>query len=65
MQIKVNGKELEVAAVTLAALLAELDYEGQTVATAVNQSFVRAIDRKDVTLTAGDAVEILVPKQGG
>jgi sulfur carrier protein len=65
MQIRVNGKELDVAATTLAALLAELDYEGRTVATAVNQAFVRATDRAETRLAAGDAVEILVPKQGG
>jgi sulfur carrier protein len=65
MQIRVNGEERDVAATTLAALLAELDYEGVTVATAVNQTFVRAVDRKKTELTAGDAVEILVPKQGG
>jgi sulfur carrier protein len=65
MQIRVNGKELDVAATTLAALLAELDYEGRTVATAVNQAFVRVTDRAETRIEAGDAVEILVPKQGG
>ncbi|MGO9006357.1 MAG: sulfur carrier protein ThiS [Beijerinckiaceae bacterium] len=60
-----NGQKIDVAAATLAALLAELEYEGQTVATAVNQTFVRAVDRKDTKLETGDAVEILVPKQGG
>ncbi len=65
MQIRVNGKELDVAATTLAALLAELDYEGRTVATGVNQAFVRATDRAATRLAVGDAVEILVPKQGG
>ena len=65
MQIRVNGEALDVAATTLAALLAELDYEGMTVATAVNQNFVRAEDRKETKLAPGDAVEILVPKQGG
>jgi sulfur carrier protein len=65
MQIRVNGEEREIAATTLADLLAELDYEGLTVATAVNQTFVRAVDRQETPLAAGDAVEILVPKQGG
>jgi sulfur carrier protein len=65
MRIRVNGEVRDVAATTLAALLTELDYEGQTVATAVNQSFVRAVDRDETRLAAGDAVEILVPKQGG
>jgi sulfur carrier protein len=65
MQIHVNGKALDVAATTLEALLAELEYEGRTVATAVNQTFVRIADRNETELKAGDAVEILVPKQGG
>ncbi len=65
MQIRVNGKELEVAATTLAALLDELDYQDRVVATALNQNFVRAVDRGETMLEAGDAVEILTPKQGG
>jgi len=65
MQIRVNGKELEVTAATLAALLSELDYEDATVATALNQNFVRKADRMATPLNEGDAVEILVPKQGG
>jgi sulfur carrier protein len=65
MQIRVNGKELEVAATTLAALLDELDYEDAMVATALNQNFVRKVDRMTTPLKNGDAVEVLVPKQGG
>jgi sulfur carrier protein len=65
MRIHVNGKALDVAATTLEALLAELEYEGRTVATAVNQTFVRIADRTQTALRAGDTVEILVPKQGG
>lgn len=65
MQIRVNGKELEVAATTLAALLSELEYEDAMVATALNQNFVRKVDRVTTLLQEGDAVEVLVPKQGG
>ena len=65
MQIRVNGKELEVGAATLAALLDELEYRDMVVATALNQTFVRAADRRDTPLKSGDAVEILTPKQGG
>ncbi|WP_158807297.1 sulfur carrier protein ThiS [Beijerinckia sp. L45] len=65
MQISVNGKAHEVQAATLATLLAELDYGDATVATALNQAFVRATDRKTTALKDGDAVEILVPRQGG
>ena len=65
MQISVNGKPHEVAAATLAALLRELDYGDKTVATALNQAFVRAVDRPTTPLSDGDVVEILVPRQGG
>jgi sulfur carrier protein len=65
MQIRVNGKELEVGSTTLSALLDELEYQDMVVATALNQTFVRAIDRGETRLNAGDAVEILTPKQGG
>ncbi len=65
MLIKVNGDLLEVEATTLAALLIELDYVDATVGTAVNQIFVRAVDRDVVALSGGDAVEILTPRQGG
>ncbi|WP_297295035.1 sulfur carrier protein ThiS [uncultured Methylovirgula sp.] len=65
MQIRVNGKAHEVAATTLAALLAELDYQDKLVATAVNQTFIRVADRPSTPLSPGDAVEILVPRQGG
>ena len=65
MQIRVNGKELEVSSTTLASLLDELEYQDRVVATALNQNFVRAIDRCDTPLKPGDAVEILTPKQGG
>jgi sulfur carrier protein len=65
MNIRVNGKELEVRAATLAALLEELDYGDKTVATALNQAFVRKTARAEATLRDGDAVEILEPRQGG
>jgi sulfur carrier protein len=45
--------------------LRELDYEGATVATAVNQAFVRKTERNATALKEGDTVEILVPRQGG
>jgi sulfur carrier protein len=65
MQIRINGEAREVEATTLAALIAELDYGDIPVATALNQAFVRAPDRATTSLRMGDAVEILVPKQGG
>jgi sulfur carrier protein len=65
MQISVNGKPCEVRAETLAALLAELEYEDAVVATARNRDFVRRKDRAQTVITEGDEIEILVPKQGG
>ncbi len=65
MRIIVNGTSREVAAATLAALLDELDYADVTVATALNQAFVRATDRRATGLREGDAVEIVSPRQGG
>jgi sulfur carrier protein len=65
MHIHVNGKPLEVAAATLGALLRELDYDDGAIATALNQDFVRKTDRGKTPLKEGDAVEILVPRQGG
>ncbi len=65
MRIIVNGTSREVAAATLAALLDELDYADVTVATALNQAFVRVTDRRATGLREGDAVEIVSPRQGG
>lgn len=65
MQIEVNGKRLEVAADTLAALLRELDYDDHHVGTALNQNFVRRMDRSETRLKEGDRIEIVSPRQGG
>lgn len=65
MNIRVNGIECDVKAVDLDSLLAELDYADQTVATALNHTFVRKKDRAQVRLSEGDEVEILTPRQGG
>jgi sulfur carrier protein len=65
MKITVNGEPINVSSDNLAALLAELEFEQELVATAVNQSFVRAKDRAATVLQAGDQVEILTPRQGG
>jgi sulfur carrier protein len=64
-RIKVNGQWLDVAAATLADLLAELDYADKVVATARNQQFIRATARGETPIIAADQIEILVPMQGG
>jgi sulfur carrier protein len=65
MKIVVNGETRDVRAPDLAALLAELDFTSELVATAVNENFVRAKDRPGQALAEGDRVEIVTPRQGG
>jgi sulfur carrier protein len=65
MRIRVNGQTLEVEAPTLERLLDELGYGEKTVATAINQEFVRNKDRSETLLVEDDAVEIVTPRQGG
>ena len=65
MKIEVNGKPVDVRATNLAALLEELEYGDQKVATALNRQFVRAPDRAVTPLKPGDAVEVVMPRQGG
>ena len=60
-----NGMPQDVQASDLARLLVELEYEDAVVATALNQTFVRAKDRAATSLKEGDEVEILTPRQGG
>lgn len=65
MKLIVNGETREVAADTLAALLAELEYEGNWLATAINGEVVPARQRPASRLAEGDRVEILSPMKGG
>jgi sulfur carrier protein len=65
MRITVNGHEMQTGAATLAAVLAELEMEGATVATALNGTFVPARRRSEQPVEAGDAIEIVAPRQGG
>ena len=50
---------------TLDALLDELNYEHDFLATAVNSELVQAEARSGYKLAEGDRVEILSPMQGG
>lgn len=66
MKLTINGEILEAAtATTLAALIADLDYEGDWLATAVNGELVPQAERSEHRLTDGDRIEILSPMQGG
>lgn len=65
MKIIVNGEALEAQSETLAELLAELGYENDWIATAVNGELVAGDRREATTLADGDRVEVLSPRQGG
>jgi sulfur carrier protein len=65
MKLIVNGETLEAQSSNLAALLAELGYEGTWIATAVNGEVVVSRERQETTLADGDRVEVLTPRQGG
>lgn len=65
LSLVVNGEAREVAASTLADAIDVLGYAGLRVATAVNGTFVPQRDRTSTTLSAGDQIEIVAPRQGG
>lgn len=65
MKIVVNGEPLDISADNLAALLSELDYGPEKVATALNGDFIRAKQRAETRLGPDDRVEIVTPRQGG
>ncbi len=67
MRLRINGVEAEVAATTLAQLLAARGVDPKTrfLAVAVNGAVVRRAEWPGTVLSAGDAVEIVRPLQGG
>jgi sulfur carrier protein len=65
MKLVVNGEDRDIEAATLAAALAALEFEGATVATALNGAFVPKRARETTTVREGDRIEILAPRQGG
>ncbi|TAL73474.1 MAG: sulfur carrier protein ThiS [Rhodanobacter sp.] len=65
MELFLNGEPRQTRAADLAALLTELGYAEQGVATAVNGRFVPRPERAAVCLAPRDRVEILAPMQGG
>lgn len=65
MKLTVNGEACEVTATTLSQLLAELEFEGDWFATALNSEVVPARERDHCRLTEGDRIEILTPMKGG
>jgi sulfur carrier protein len=67
IHLKINGKEAEFAATTIAELLAEqgIDPKARFLAVAINGAVVRRAEWPAAALTAGDTVEIVRPFQGG
>ena len=66
-RLKINGVDEEVAATTVAQLLAArgIDPAARFLAVAVNGAVVRRANWSEAALAAGDAVEIVRPLQGG
>ena len=66
-RLKINGVDEEVAATTIAQLLAArgIDPTARFLAGAVNGAVVRRATWEEAALNAGDAVEIVRPLQGG
>ena len=65
MKITVNGTSVETVGSTLADLLIELGKGDAKIATAVNEVFVPVAARASHSLSDGDRVEIVAPRQGG
>ncbi|KAF0675155.1 sulfur carrier protein ThiS [Profundibacterium mesophilum] len=65
MKITVNGAPAELGASRLDAALVELGYGEAKIATALNERFVPATARPQTTLSEGDRLEIVSPRQGG
>lgn len=66
MQIVVNGSSRQVpAALTVAALLAELAVEPRYVAVEVNQELVPRARHRDWKLAEGDQLEVVTLVGGG
>ena len=65
MLVLINGEQREVAAVSVDALLSELDYEGTHFAIALNYDVVPKSRWAETSLKAGDEIEIITPRQGG
>ncbi|HZK88554.1 MAG TPA: sulfur carrier protein ThiS [Stellaceae bacterium] len=66
-RVKINGVDEEVAATTVAQLLAGrgIDPGARFLAVAINGAVVRRAAWDALELSAGDAVEIVRPLQGG
>jgi sulfur carrier protein len=65
MHIELNGRLVQTATNTLAALLVEQGMDGGMFATAMDGYFVPRSQREATALRDGAKVEVLAPMQGG
>ncbi len=65
MRVIVNGEQREIASSRVDALLSELEYEGTHFAVALNYDVLPRSRWAETPLQAGDAIEIITPRQGG
>lgn len=63
--LTINGEARQVNAVSVAALLAALDYDGEFIAVAVNHNVIPRARWGEDLLREGDDIEIVSPRQGG
>jgi sulfur carrier protein len=66
-RLRINGEDAEVAAATVAELLAArgIDAKARFLAVAVNGAVVRRTEWPSQPLSPGDQIEIVRPLQGG
>ena len=65
MKILINGQLSELHSKKLSELVHHLEHVPDTVATAVNGSFVPKSERESTMLTDNDEIEIIAPIAGG
>jgi len=65
MRVIINGEERQIAAMSVAALLNELDFEGTHFAVAINYDVLPRSKWAETQIKAGDEIEIITPRQGG
>lgn len=65
MRVMVNGEQREVNSASVDTLLSELDYEGSHFAIALNYDVVPKSRWAETSLSDGDEIEIITPRQGG
>ncbi|WP_226705062.1 sulfur carrier protein ThiS [Microbulbifer elongatus] len=66
MQLLVNGESISLPeGATVAALIQQLGYSGETFAVALNGDFVPRASYEQAALNTGDSLDIVAPVVGG